>query len=212
MDQPRPIDDRSPLYLTLLTGVLTNEAHVYVTAGGLGSQGDPTEIALLVAALRLGLQPEEARARHPSVAEVPSEPERRYSASVRQFDGRYALFVKGAPERVLAMCSHLLTTDGARPLKHGLVQEAADAMAARGLRVLAMAYRPLDAPPADPEHLPEPSGLLFLGPPGDAGPAPSGRPGGHSRLPAGRHPGADDHRRPCPDSPGYWPVAGHLPS
>lgn len=36
-------------------------------------------------------------------------------------------------------------------------------MAARWLRVLAMAYRPLDAPPADPEHLPEPSGLLFLG-------------------------------------------------
>lgn len=161
--QASPLDERSPLYLALLTGVLTNEARIYITDGALESQGDPTEAALLVAALRLGLRPEELRAQHPSVVEVPFEPERRYSASVRQFDGRYALFVKGAPERVLAMCSHLLTTDGSRPLDHGLVQDAASAMAARGLRVLAMAYRPLDAPPADPEHLSEPSGLLFLG-------------------------------------------------
>jgi Ca2+-transporting ATPase len=50
------------LGLTLLAGVLASEAELFVTDQGLEGQGDPTEVALLVAAARLGVEHEEARA------------------------------------------------------------------------------------------------------------------------------------------------------
>ncbi|HXG41480.1 MAG TPA: HAD-IC family P-type ATPase [Dehalococcoidia bacterium] len=158
-----PMEEGTPLFLTLLAGVLTNEAQVYVTEDGPEFQGDPTEAALLVSAMRAGLDPQQLRQEYASLADIPFEPERRYSASVRARNDRYYLFVKGAPERVLAMCSHTVTLGGAVPVDHRLVLRAAEAMAGDGLRVLAMAYRPLPGPPPDPEHLPEPGGLHFLG-------------------------------------------------
>ncbi len=158
-----PVAVGSPLYMALLAGVLTNEAHVYRSEGGLEFQGDPTEAALLVAAMRAGLDPEAVRSAHVSLAELPFEPERRYSASVRQHEGMYHLYVKGAPERVLAMCDRILSEDGPLPLDPPAVQQAADDMASRGLRVLAMAYRCLHTSPTDLEHLPEPQQLVFLG-------------------------------------------------
>ncbi len=158
-----PVPAGSPLHLTLLAGVLTNEARVQVSGGRVDFHGDPTEAALLVSALRAGLDPDAERGRSVSVAELPFESERRYSASVRHRGGEYHLYVKGAPERVLAMCDRVLTSSGPEPLDPHAVQAAADRMASRGLRVLAMAYRVLEGPPPDPEHLPDPHGLVFLG-------------------------------------------------
>jgi Ca2+-transporting ATPase len=149
--------------LALLAGVLSNEAEAYLTDHGYASHGDPTEAALLIAAARLGVEPEVAREQYAVYAELPFESERRYSASVREHGGRHLVFVKGAPEQVLAMSAHLLGDDGPRPLDPDAVHQAAQAMAARGLRVLAMAYRTLPHPLPDPDDVPEPSELAFLG-------------------------------------------------
>jgi magnesium-transporting ATPase (P-type) len=58
-----PVPARAtPLDLTLLAGVLTNEAELYRQDSTIETQGDPTEAALLVSAAVLGLEPEAARA------------------------------------------------------------------------------------------------------------------------------------------------------
>jgi Ca2+-transporting ATPase len=150
-----------PLYLALLAGVLTNEAELAPTPGGWKGSGDPTEVALLRAAVARGIDPAAARADHPVYQELPFEPERQYSASIRTYDGRYALFVKGAPERVLDRCSQMATAEGSSSLHREVVQSAVADMASEGLRVLAMAYRPLD--PVSSELVEEPSHLTFLG-------------------------------------------------
>jgi Ca2+-transporting ATPase len=155
--------EHHPLYLTLLAGVLASEAEVYMTESGFESRGDPTEAALLIAAVRLGIEPEQARAAYPVFAEIPFESERRYAASVRERDGRHLLFVKGAPERVLAMCTQTLADEGEVALDQDAIQRAARELAGRGLRVLAMAYRLLPRPLDQPDEVPEPSGLTFLG-------------------------------------------------
>jgi magnesium-transporting ATPase (P-type) len=155
--------EHRPLYLTLLTGVLTNEADAWLTEGGYATRGDSTEAALLVAAARLGIEPADARAAYPIQAEIPFEPERQYSAAVRAHGKERLLFVKGAPERVLAMSSHMLTDEGVAPLDEDAIHQAARELAARGLRVLAMAYRVLPDPPAGPAPGAEPDGLTFLG-------------------------------------------------
>jgi Ca2+-transporting ATPase len=155
--------EHHPLYLTLLAGALANEAQIYLTEEGYESQGDPTEAALLIAAARMGIEPEEARSQYKEYAEIPFEPERQYSASIREYRERHLIFVKGAPERVLAMSTETLSDGDPAPLDPEAVHRAAAEMASAGLRVLAMAYRVLPAPPHTPEDLPEPEGLTFLG-------------------------------------------------
>jgi Ca2+-transporting ATPase len=152
-----------PLRLTLLCGVLTNEADVYITERGVESRGDPTEAALLVAAERMGIGREEARAALAPFAEIPFEPDRQYSASVRTRDGRYLVFAKGAPERLVPMCTSLADGSGTRALAREEVLGAAREMAGRGLRVLAMAFAEHPQPPHGPEEVREPEGLTFLG-------------------------------------------------
>jgi calcium-translocating P-type ATPase len=160
---PSAADAHHPLRMTLLAGALANEADFTATEERFESIGDPTEVALLVASARLGIPHREARTANPSVAEIPFEPAHKYSASVRRHEDSHTIYVKGAPERILEMSSRLATADGVSSLDPRTVLEAAHTMAARGLRVLAMAYRELDAAPENASDVSVPSDLVFAG-------------------------------------------------
>lgn len=162
-EEAAALAEHHPLYLTLLTGVLANEADISRTENGYEMYGDPTEGALLIAAAEAGIEPAETRAVYPLDAEIPFESERQYAASFRSHQGRHYLFVKGAPERLLAMSDQLLMEDGAVPIQNETVLTASQALASEGLRVLGMAYRTLPQPPAAPDELPAPDGLTFVG-------------------------------------------------
>jgi magnesium-transporting ATPase (P-type) len=138
--------------------VLCNEADLHHRDGAWVWRGDPTDVALLSLAHKLGRNREATLALHPQVNEIPFEPERRYAATYHRVGAGVRAFVKGAPERVLAMCSW---PGGTGPLPSAVA--AAEGMAARGYRVLALAEG--DAPEAlDPSQTPStPSGLTFLG-------------------------------------------------
>lgn len=159
-------DAGDPLSETIRSSVLTNEAElVRDTADpgedGPGYRGDPTETALLEAAQRVGVDVEDLRHRYPVLAEVPFESQRRYSLAVVD-EGRAVLRLKGAPERVLELCSQVATAQGPRPIDDDEVLAAAHDMAAQGLRVLAMAVKSLHEPPA-PGTTPEPDELVLTG-------------------------------------------------
>jgi calcium-translocating P-type ATPase len=157
------VDTQQAYTLTVLAGVLANEASLTWHDDGPGVKGDPTETAFLLHAVRHGMDPLEARRRWAGIAEIPFESEHRYAASVREHDGHQYVFVKGAPEKVLDMCSSVETDGGApRPIDRAAIQAHADAMAGRGLRVLATAYRRLDVP-LDGGEPPEPDELVLLG-------------------------------------------------
>ncbi|MGH2689067.1 MAG: cation-translocating P-type ATPase, partial [Actinomycetota bacterium] len=136
--EPASLDEDPGLQRTLLAGVLTNEAEAYRTDAGMQLTGDPTDAALLVSAVAAGLEPDEARDAYPVFAEIPFEPERRYSASLRSRHGAHVLFVKGAPERVAEMCPEMLTEAGSARMDRDTVHDASRRMAEDGLRVLAM--------------------------------------------------------------------------
>ncbi|MDW8052139.1 MAG: HAD-IC family P-type ATPase [Armatimonadota bacterium] len=162
-----PREDEHPFVLALLTSVLTNEAHVRrIGEDEYEIHGDPTEAALLIAALKAGFHHEEWRARHPVVGEIPFEPELQYSASLRARGEEHWMFVKGAPERVLRMSTRWLTPDGELPLDANAYEEVmthAQAMATRGLRVLGLAYRRYTEPVETRFGVPEPADLVFIG-------------------------------------------------
>lgn len=130
--------------------------------------GDPTEGALLVLSQKAGLDAEVTRARFPRVAEVPFESERKFMATFHTEGEAIRVFVKGAPDVVLGRCDTLLGSNGVEPLDDRLreimVQEN-EAMASRGLRVLAVASRSIRAASLSPESdpLPHTSGLTLIG-------------------------------------------------
>ncbi|MFQ3610844.1 MAG: HAD-IC family P-type ATPase, partial [Fimbriimonadales bacterium] len=166
VDDPLSPDDEHPFVLALLTSVLTNEAEVHETADGYEMHGDPTEAALLIAALRAGLHHRTLRELHPVVGEIPFEPELQYSASVRERGDEQWVFVKGAPERILSLSHQWISPDGELPLDESArqtVHQQAMAMAERGLRVLGLAYRRLHQPIDPQSGVPEPSELVFIG-------------------------------------------------
>ncbi len=171
-------EDRA-LYLTLLAGVLTNEADLRVdAAGGEAAVGDPTEVALLRSARQADLDPAELQERYPVLAEVPFEPDLQYSAALRKHGGGQALFLKGSPERVLAMSNRQLGRGGGlEPLDPEAILAQVSRMAAGGLRVLAMAWRELEA--GTPSSIEAPSALVFLGLQGMLDPP---RPGVHEAI------------------------------
>jgi calcium-translocating P-type ATPase len=155
--------DDGALRLAAVVGVLANEAEAWRSDGRLEARGDPTEVALLLAADRLGYPHQEIRAAYDSFAEIPFEPERQYSASIRHRDGRWFTAAKGAPERILSMCRDAIGPGGRAPLDRRRVAEEAAEMASRGLRVLALAWREHAAAPSGPEDVREPEELSFVG-------------------------------------------------
>ncbi len=109
--------------------------------------GDPTEGALLVAAAKAGLTAASLDAAHTFLAEIPFDPERKRMTLVRQTAEGPVAFVKGAPDVLLALCTHTLTDSGnveaLTEARRAAVLQANAAYAQRALRVLALARRPL---------------------------------------------------------------------
>jgi Ca2+-transporting ATPase len=124
-------------------------------------QGEPTEVALLEAALASGLEWEGLAASHPRAGELPFDSERmRMSTLHRRVDG-YVAFVKGAPESVLPLCIATQRAGGPVALDLEAARAAAEGMARSGQRVLALASRAFDAMPEHGEAGEE--SLVFLG-------------------------------------------------
>jgi magnesium-transporting ATPase (P-type) len=156
-DPPGP--DAEPRVLAQLAGVLANESNLELTDDGVELDGDPTETAFLLDAARHGFFPDDCRDQWDDEGEIPFESERRYAAAFRGIDGEHYVFVKGAPERVLEMCSEFAGDDDVNADR---VRDTAEEMAREGLRVLATAYRKISSAP-DPESPDEPEDLTFLG-------------------------------------------------
>jgi len=117
-----------------------------------GYLGDPTEVALLMAAADLGADAEEMRLRLPRVDEFAFDSRRKRMSTIHDAAGRRLAAVKGAPEVLVGRCSAVEGPDGPAPFEAGrreAVLAEATRLAAGGLRTLALAYREMDGMPAD---------------------------------------------------------------
>jgi magnesium-transporting ATPase (P-type) len=117
--------------------VLCNDAEL-VPPGGESAQwtvlGDPTEAALLVAAAKAGVMTEAVRQNRPRRAEIPFDSDTKMMATGHSgLAGPGLIYLKGAPEAVLRLCSL-----NGQDVIHA-ARDAAEEMAGRALRVLAVA-------------------------------------------------------------------------
>ena len=125
--------------------LLCNDATLHHGAEGWSLTGDPTEGALLTFALKAGLDSDTTRAALPRIDAIPFESEHRFMATLHHDHAGHALImVKGAPERVLDMCSIQAGGPGegdTEALDHTYWRRAVNDCAARALRVLAIAIK-----------------------------------------------------------------------
>ncbi len=126
--------------------------------------GDPTEGALLTLAMKAGLSPTVVQVDRPRLDVIPFESEHRFMATLHACEAGSEVLVKGAPERILAMCSQQLEADGVeRALDEAHWHNRIEAQARAGRRVLAFARCRLSAGKQDLEHADVASGLTLLG-------------------------------------------------
>jgi P-type Ca2+ transporter type 2C len=121
--------------------------------------GDPTEVALLLAADRCGIQQDACRQLMPELREVPFEPETKLMATLHACDGQMLYAVKGAPEAVLPHCSRQAGKTGDIELDDSsrrTLLEQAQMLGAHGLRTLALATK------LEPDDSSEPYAKLTL--------------------------------------------------
>ena len=148
--------------LLLLGAALCSNAHLAV--------GDPTETALLVAALGAGLELESLKKQLPRLQELPFDSERRMMSVLLDWQAQplwpepvpLLQFTKGAPVDVLT-CSSGILVGGPNPLaaldekQRASVLAANDDLARQGYRVLAVAARPCGGSKLEENE------LVFLG-------------------------------------------------
>ncbi|MCW7540898.1 cation-translocating P-type ATPase [Aquabacterium sp. A7-Y] len=110
--------------------------------------GDPTEIALAEGALGAGVDGAALLHTHPRRHEWPFDSERKRMSTLHPAGEGWTVVTKGAPESVLPLCDVEAAPAG-RPLERAAVLAQAQAFAARGMRVLAVACRSWERRPDD---------------------------------------------------------------
>jgi Ca2+-transporting ATPase len=161
--QPPPADWPSdPVQRELLIAMALNNDTRLDHAGQ--ALGDPTEVALFEAARDADL-PSSLHSQLPRVAELPFDAARQCMTTLHRPSARpteLVAYVKGSPERILALCVAAWHPDGPHPLGRAAALATARQLAADGLRVLAFARRTFaGAPPLDAGHVE--AQLEFLG-------------------------------------------------
>jgi Ca2+-transporting ATPase len=153
-DGASPHGDAAVLQRALEVAVACNEADLHRRDGAWTARGDPTDTALLALAGKGGVTREAFDIDFPEVNRIPFEPEHQFAATFHRRDGSAWIAVKGAPERVLTMCT-------LAPEASASLHRAAEEMAATGQRVLALASGVTRQPMSSGDTPEQPGGLDF---------------------------------------------------
>jgi magnesium-transporting ATPase (P-type) len=144
--------------------LLCNDAVVRATPEGWQLDGDPTEGALHVLALKTGLDARYESEQLPRIDVIPFESEHRFMATLHHDHAGHAfVLLKGAPERVLDLCTMQRAQGSDGKLERDDWIAAIEASAARGQRVLALAMLPAEPDKRTLEFADVQGGFSLLG-------------------------------------------------
>ena len=144
---------------------LCNDAHLHEYEGVWLVEGNPMEGALLAFAGKLDINIREEQAGWTRTDAIPFDAKHRFMATLNHDHECHAfIFVKGAPEQILAMCQNQQGADGKpEPLNTDYWNEQADSIAALGQRVLAFAAKSVKPEHTVLEHADVEGSLTLLG-------------------------------------------------
>jgi Ca2+-transporting ATPase len=111
-----------------------------------GVIGDPTDGALIVAALKYGINVQNRLAEKPIIHIMPFDFTRKRMTTVHKLNGEVFIYTKGAPRSILSVCNKILVDHRVEELTRKNLRSAEAKIrefASEGLRVIAVAYKKL---------------------------------------------------------------------
>ena len=123
--------------------ILCNDAELRQSGGTWTVQGDPMEGALVSFGVKAGHDVELLRKQLPRTDEIPFDTQHKFMATLHHGHevGTAFAYIKGAPERILTMCSRQRGPVGDEPLDREFWRKETDAIARQGRRMLAVAVK-----------------------------------------------------------------------
>jgi Ca2+-transporting ATPase len=187
-DEAVSLDKYPAVKTSLWLGTLNNDAQLEHAGEQEGQEtfrmiGDPTEGAILVAALKAGASAKSLNEAYPRKQEIPFDSTRKRMVTIHAVEDPdtadispltaeakrewHIIAVKGAPDVVLNLCSHLQTIDNGdvklTDERRKEVLAANDAMTGSALRVLGVAYRMVPVLPEEINSEELEKDLTFVG-------------------------------------------------
>lgn len=154
-DSGQPVDDvPEALQRFLKIGTLANNAHLHKEKETWKLEGNPSEGAMLTAAIKAGLDPEHLRSASPRLAEIPFSSEQKYMAVLTNEENSHAptVYIKGAPDRLLNFCSWAIINgrktemdESVKNTVHGIIENFGQS----ALRVIAGGFREFETDKAE---------------------------------------------------------------
>ncbi len=181
------IDQSSALALMLTGGALCNDAVLEHTEHGYSSVGDPTEGALVIAAVRAGLWKEKLEKAFPRVAELPFDSDRKRMSTIHKIENAdklppalkkliqspkflsqepFLAVTKGSVDGLLEISNRVWTENEIVELDHqweNRILQAHDDLAQKGMRILGIAFRQCSGQNTQPECETIEKDLVFVG-------------------------------------------------
>ncbi len=140
------VDDHPELEQIGRVALLCNDAVLEQQDGHWTLAGDPTEGALITLSLKAGLDERFERESLPRTDVIPFESEHRFMATLHHDHvGGAFIYLKGAPERVLELCAAQSRDGAEEAVDQDHWRAAMDDAAGRGMRLLALAMKPVEA-------------------------------------------------------------------
>lgn len=182
-------EQRSSLLMLIIGGALCNDALLKPDANPADCasvSGEPTEVAFLMVAAQAGLRKDHLEAVLPRVAEIPFESERKMMTTVHEvrspelgssdslqippgfgiLETPYVAFTKGAVDALLDISSSILVGARVEPLTRAWrkrISVCDDELAGKGMRVLGVAFRPIESLSEDEIGSELERDLIFVG-------------------------------------------------
>jgi calcium-translocating P-type ATPase len=106
--------------------------------------GDPTDGALLVAALKHGLNIQISQLKKPTIHVIPFDSKRKRMTTIHRSDQGLVAYTKGAPRSILSLCDKIFVDGVMQPLQKenlSLIEKRIRRFADKGLRVIAVAFK-----------------------------------------------------------------------
>lgn len=146
-EKPISIKSEKSLLQLLTLGLLCNKANVATKGDQYVLDGDPTEGAILVAAMKAGLTREQLEKQFTIVKEFPFDSNRKMmSVIVKDEVGKQFVVTKGAPDVLFARCESILWDGKTAPFNKEmqmLVNKEMDGLASLALRIIAVGFKPV---------------------------------------------------------------------
>lgn len=135
-------DSNAALSLLIRAGALCNDAELNYENERWCLHGSPMDGALLSLGLKANIDLEIEKEEYPRTDIIPFDSQHKFMATLHHdHEGNSYTFLKGAPEKILMLCSHQLSNQDKVSIDIAYWLEKINELAENGMRVLALAYR-----------------------------------------------------------------------